>query len=231
MDFYTTMVAFFQNGGFFMYPIALVMSLGIAIALERFFFLSKETRSNRRDFEAILPLLRQKRTRELTDMTARSRSAVSRMMADGLARMSATRRRHDIEYAMEEQLLEVLPTIERRTPYLATFANVATLLGLLGTITGLIGAFTAVADADPSEKAAMLSQSISIAMNCTAFGLITAIPLLLIHSFLQNKTNAIVESLEIAMVKFLNMLEDRPEREARPASETRSAPREMVAKA
>ncbi len=60
---------------------------------------------------------------------------------------------------------------------------------------------------------------------------LTAIPLLLIHSFLQNKTNAIVESLEIAMVKFLNMLEDRPEREARPAPEARSAPREMVAKA
>jgi biopolymer transport protein ExbB len=231
MDFYETAVRFFQNGGFFMYPIALVLAMGVAIAIERFWFLGKETRANRRDFESILPLLRQKRTRELADMAAKSRSAVCRMMADGLARMSGTRRRQDIEYAMEEQLLEVLPSIERRTPYLATFANVATLLGLLGTITGLIGAFTAVADADPSEKAAMLSQSISIAMNCTAFGLVTAIPLLLIHSFLQNKTNTIVESLEIAMVKFLNMLEDRPEHQSRAAPEARPAPRELAAKA
>ena len=108
---------------------------------------------------------------------------------------------------MEEGLLEALPAIERRTPYLATFANIATLLGLLGTIIGLIAAFTAVANADPSEKANLLSQSISIAMNTTAFGLMAAIPLLLVHSHLQDKTNAIVDNLEIAMVKFLNFVE------------------------
>ena len=121
------------------------------------------------------------------------------IVADGIARLSHTRRRQDIEYAMEEQLLEVLPHIERRTPYLATFANVATLLGLLGTVIGLIGAFTAVSHRPiPAEKAALLSQSISVSMNCTAFGLMVAIPLLLLHSMLQSKTSAIVESLEIA---------------------------------
>jgi biopolymer transport protein ExbB len=101
-----------------------------------------------------------------------------------------------------------LPNIERRTPYLATFANIATLLGLLGTIIGLIAAFTAVANADPAEKATLLSQSISIAMNTTAFGLMAAIPLLLIHSILQSKTSAIIESLEIAVVKFVNLMEN-----------------------
>ena len=108
---------------------------------------------------------------------------------------------------MEEGLLEILPNIERRTPYLATFANIATLLGLLGTIIGLIAAFTAVANADPAEKATLLSQSISIAMNTPAFGLMVAIPLLLVHSLLQSKTAAIVESLEIAVVKFLNLMD------------------------
>ena len=88
----------------------------------------------------------------------------------------------------------------------------STLLGLLGTVIGLISAFTAVAQADPAEKAALLSQSISVSMNCTAFGLMVAIPLLLLHSMLQSKTSAIVESLEIALVKFLNLLEERPER-------------------
>jgi biopolymer transport protein ExbB len=214
MDLYASIVLFFQHGGVFMIPIATVMAIGVAIALERYFYLARQTSANRRDYEKLLPLLRQQRMREVQDMTAKSKSAVCKIVADGIARLSHTRRRQDIEYAMEEQLLEVLPHIERRTPYLATFANVSTLLGLLGTVIGLISAFTAVAQADPAEKAALLSQSISVSMNCTAFGLMVAIPLLLLHSMLQSKTSAIVESLEIALVKFLNLLEERPERAA-----------------
>jgi biopolymer transport protein ExbB/TolQ len=206
MDLYVTLVRFFQEGGFFMYPIAAVFAIGMAIALERWFYLLRQTRINRRDFDRILPLLRERRLRELAEIAQNSGSAVSRIISDGLARRTGTRRRADIEYAMEEGLLEVLPAIERRTSYLATFANIATLLGLLGTIIGLIAAFTAVANADPAEKASLLSQSISIAMNTTAFGLIAAIPLLLVHSVLQSKTSAIVESLDIAMVKFLNIM-------------------------
>lgn len=212
MDMYQTIVGFFQDGGPFMYPIAIVLGIGVAIALERYFYLTNQTRINRRDFQRILPLLKQQNQRELAAVVQKSRSAMSRIIADGLNRRSSSRRRDDIEYAMEEGLLEVLPNIERRTPYLATFANIATLLGLLGTIIGLIAAFTAVANADPAEKATLLSESISIAMNTTAFGLMAAIPLLLIHSVLQSKTSAIVESLEIAVVKFLNLMEsdERP---------------------
>jgi biopolymer transport protein ExbB/TolQ len=223
MDLYQTVVSFFQEGGPFMYPIALVLGIGLAIALERYFYLANQTRINRRDFERILPLLKQRRQRELAALVQKSRSAVSRIIADGLTRRTSTRRRADIEYAMEEGLLEVLPNIERRTPYLATFANIATLLGLLGTIIGLIAAFTAVANADPAEKATLLSESISIAMNTTAFGLMAAIPLLLIHSVLQSKTSAIVESLEIAVVKFLNLMEG-DERAAHRAGERAGQP-------
>ncbi len=213
MDFYTTVVNFFQQGGPFMYPIAVVLAIGVAIAIERYLFLANQIRVNRRDFQQLMPLLKAQRVREVTEATRKSSSAMSRIISDGMNRRASSRRRSDIEYAMEEGLLEVLPTIERRTPYLATFANIATLLGLLGTIIGLIAAFTAVANADPAEKASLLSQSISIAMNTTAFGLMAAIPLLLIHSMLQSKTSAIVESLEIAVVKFLNMMEgeDKPQ--------------------
>ncbi|MEM7000735.1 MAG: MotA/TolQ/ExbB proton channel family protein [Pseudomonadota bacterium] len=210
MDFYTTVVGFFQEGGPFMYPIAVVLAIGVAIALERYFFLAREMRVNRKDFNALLPLLKQRRVREIADMTKKSKSAMARIVADGMNKQmhaDAARRRTDVESAMEEGLLEALPNIERRTPYLATFANIATLLGLLGTIIGLIAAFTAVANADPAEKATLLSQSISIAMNTTAFGLMAAIPLLLIHSMLQSKTSAIIESLEIAVVKFVNLME------------------------
>ncbi len=170
MDLYSKIVLFFQHGGEFMYPIALVMAIGVAISLERYFYLARQTSVNRRDYEKILPLLRAQRMREIQDLASKSKSAVCAIVTEGIARLSHTRRRQDIEYAMEEQLLEVLPNIERRTPYLATFANVATLLGLLGTVIGLIGAFTAVASADPAEKASLLSQSISVSMNCTAFG-------------------------------------------------------------
>jgi biopolymer transport protein ExbB/TolQ len=223
MDMYTTLVSFFQDGGPFMYPIAVVLGIGAAIAAERFLYLMNQTRINRRDYDKILPLLKQRRQREIAEVTRKSASAMARIVADGMNRRSATRRRDDIEHAMEEGLLEILPSIERRTPYLATFANIATLLGLLGTIIGLIAAFTAVANADPAEKATLLSQSISLAMNTTAFGLIVAIPLLLIHSMLQSKTAAVVESLEIAVVKFLNLMDDGSQHAAEEAARTRPA--------
>lgn len=210
MDMYTTFVGFFQEGGPFMYPIAVVLAVGIAIAMERYVYLSKQMRINRKDFNVLLPLLKQRRVREIVDLTKKLASPMARILADGVNKQGSSneaRRRVDIESAMEEGLLEAMPNIERRTPYLATFANIATLLGLLGTIIGLIAAFTAVANADPAEKASLLSQSISIAMNTTAFGLMAAIPLLLIHSMLQSKTSAIIESLEIAVVKFVNLLE------------------------
>ncbi len=111
--------------------------------------------------------------------------------------------------------MEVVPRLEKRTHYLATFANIATLLGLLGTIIGLIKAFTAVSHADPAEKADLLSASISVAMNTTAFGLMVAIPLLLVYTVLQSKTTTLVDSLEMASVKFLNILTEHHKMESK----------------
>ena len=118
---------------------------------------------------------------------------------------------------MEESLMGIMPQLEKRTHYLATFANLATLLGLLGTVIGLISAFGAVATVNPAEKANLLSASISVAMNCTAFGLMTAVPLLVIHAVLQTKTTELVDSLEMASVKFLNSITERRTEAARPA--------------
>jgi len=108
---------------------------------------------------------------------------------------------------MEEGMMEIVPRLEKRTHYIATFANVITLVGLLGTIIGLIKGFTAVAQVNPAEKAEMLSASISIAMNNTAFALMVAIPFLLIHAFLQAKTGEIVDGLEAAKMSFLNLVQ------------------------
>ena len=104
-------------------------------------------------------------------------------------------------------MMEIVPRLEKRTHYIATFANVITLVGLLGTIIGLIKGFTAVASVNPAEKAEMLSASISIAMNNTAFALMVAIPFLLIHAFLQARTSEIVDGLEAAKISFLNLVQ------------------------
>jgi biopolymer transport protein ExbB len=107
---------------------------------------------------------------------------------------------------MEESMMEIIPQLEKRTPYVALLSNIATLLGLLGTIMGLIQAFTAVANANPAEKADLLSASISVAMNTTAFGLMSAIPLLLFHAKITSTTGQIIDSLEMASVKALNSI-------------------------
>jgi len=105
--------------------------------------------------------------------------------------------------------MEILPQLEKRTHYLATFANLATLLGLLGTVSGLIHSFSAVSTANPAEKANLLSASISEAMNCTAFGLMVAVPMLFVHAFLQTKSSQLIDGLETAAIKFLNALTRR----------------------
>jgi biopolymer transport protein ExbB/TolQ len=212
MDFFNMIARFFQGGGHFMYPIAIVLVVGVAIAIERYVYLTLVASRNRSLWNDLAPLLAQGNFKGAVELTGRSDSAIGQILNYGLARIQSARRRDDIEKAMEESLMEVVPKLERRTHYLATFANLATLLGLLGTVMGLISAFAAVATVNPAEKANLLSASISVAMNCTAFGLMTAVPLLVIHAFIQTKTTELVDSLEMASVKFLNAItERRPE--------------------
>jgi biopolymer transport protein ExbB/TolQ len=209
MDIYSNLVNFFQAGGLFMYPIVVVLALGVAIAVERYVYLTAARTTNQRLWKRVMPMLMDGNYGQAVALTEKSKSALSRILRYGLDRTGDHVRRDDIEVAMEEGLMETVPRLEKRTHYLATFANIATLLGLLGTIMGLIQAFTAVANANPAEKADMLSASISVAMNTTAFGLMAAIPLLLIYAVLQTKTTELVDSLEMASVKFLNIMTER----------------------
>ena len=218
MGAYTTAVKFFQEGGLFMYPIAIVLGLGIAIAIERWLYLTMTTAKNKALWNSVTPYLKSGNLSGAMQVTAKSKAAIAQIMTYGLNRVRSARRREDVEQAMEESLMEVMPRLEKRTHYLATFANIATLLGLLGTIVGLISAFTAVASANPAEKADLLSASISVAMNTTAFGLIVAIPLLLVHTLLQTKTTEIIDSLEMASVKFLNAITERAAPDTKPTA-------------
>jgi biopolymer transport protein ExbB len=215
MNFFTVIARFFQDGGHFMYPIAIVAVLGVAIAIERYVYLTVVRSRNRSLWQDIEPLLAQGNFRQAAQLASQSGSAIGQILSYGLARVQGARRREDVEKAMEESLMGILPKLEKRTHYLATFANLATLLGLLGTVMGLISAFGAVATVNPAEKANLLSASISVAMNCTAFGLMTAVPLLVIHSVIQTKATELVDSLEMASVKFLNSITERRDEAAK----------------
>lgn len=217
-----TIIRFFQDGGIFMFPIGAILIVGTAIVIERFIFLGNAKRMNRDAFDRILAMLQKKDYQGALNVGKSSEAPVAKIISAGLQRMAQSSRREDIELAMEEGVMEAVPRLERRTGYLATLANVATLLGLLGTIAGLSEAFGAVANADPSEKAALLSASIAVAMNATAFGLFTAIPLLLSHSFIQSRTLEIVDSLEMAGVKCMNILTHAQDLMAKQRAETGS---------
>lgn len=206
-------IKFFQAGGLFMYPILIVFALGLAIAIERYLRLSMVRKANRDMWEKLHPVLSEGDFDTAREMTAEDHSTIAQLLNTGLELQGAVRRRDDIEIAMEESMMEIIPQLEKRTPYIALFSNIATLLGLLGTIMGLIQAFTAVANANPAEKADLLSASISVAMNTTAFGLMAGIPLLITYVFLTSKTGEIVDSLEMASVKTLSSITKRAKRQ------------------
>ena len=214
MDGIYSVVRFFVTGGAFMYPILIVFAVGAAIAIERYVTLTVVTKKNQHMWSKLQGLLNSGDFEKARELTSKDNSAISQLLAMGLARQGAVRRREDIEIAMEESMMEIIPQLEKRTPYVALASSIATLLGLLGTIMGLIQAFTAVANANPAEKADLLSASISVAMNTTAFGLIVAIPLLVTHAVLTAKTGAIVDSLEMASVKALNVISASAKRQA-----------------
>lgn len=210
-ELYTFIVSFFKNGGFFLYPLALIFVVGISIIIERTIFLTIETQRNRSLWQEIVPPLSAGNFKKVLELTRNSQATIATILNYGIARLAHARRREDVEKAMDESMLEIIPRMEKRTHYLAALANIGMLTGLLGTVVGLISAFGAIANANPAEKASLLAASISVAMNNTASGLICAITLLLSHMFLEAKTTKLIDSLEIASVKFLNSVVERRE--------------------
>jgi biopolymer transport protein ExbB len=223
MDFVYTIVRFFEAGGLFMLPILLVAAIGAAIAIERYVTLTLVKARNQSVWNELQPVLVSGDFDKAREMTSKGDSAIAQLLSVGLARQGAVRRREDIEIAMDESMIEITPRLEKRTHYLATFANLATLLGLLGTVSGLIHAFAAVSTVNPADKANLLSASISEAMNCTAFGLMTAVPIVFAHAFLQTKTSELIASLEMAFVKFLNLITERQAAQSRRLAQSAQA--------
>ena len=206
MAFFNSIVHFFQAGGAFLYPILAVAVVGLAITVERFLYIRRAKSENRRLWSELIPLVNAGDLAGAEALATSSDSPIGRIFGHGIHRSRSTSKREEVEMSMEESLMEVTPLLERRTHYLATLAYASTLLGLLGTVVGLINGFAAVSNVNPAEKADLLSAAVSEAMNCTAFGIGVAVPLLLLHAYLSSQTNDLVDNLEMAALKFLNAL-------------------------
>ncbi len=206
MDPISALIKFVSDGGIWMWPIITAGAIGIAIFFERYRMLVSIRNKNRKAWDALHPVLANGDFDKARKMAEEDASTVSKLLSLGLNMQGAVRRRDDIEVGLEEGLVEIIPQLEKRTHYIALLANVATMLGLLGTVMGLIAAFTAVAHAAPAEKGDLLAAAISVGMNCTAFGLLFGIALMILHSYIVSLTTAIVASLEMASVKTLSII-------------------------
>ncbi len=203
--FFSQVARFFREGGPAMWPILLFLAVGIAIFFERFVFLFFKANIRPEDFMARVADLIRKGSVEGAIATASEHDApLARIIEAALRNYRGSER--DIQNAVDEMALAELPRLSARTSYLAMLANVSTMVGLLGTIFGLIQAFSAVSAADPEAKGRILANGISMAMNTTAFGLIVAIPQLMMHAFLTSKADGLVDDIDRYSVMVINML-------------------------
>lgn len=196
----------FREGGIWMYLILAMSIVAIGIVIERFIFLFFKYNINAHAFMAQIQKLVMAGNvdRAIKLCNAAPSAALPKVVKAGLTR--ANKGDLAISNAIEETTLEVVPLIMRRTPALLAIANIATLLGLLGTIVGLIQAFASLADAAPEDRQRLLGVGISIAMYTTAAGLIVAIPTMLAHLFLSGITKKIVDEIDQYSVKLENLL-------------------------
>jgi biopolymer transport protein ExbB/TolQ len=208
-SFVASIIAAFQAGDVWMIVIAVCLAISLAFTLERtirlFFHYPVDGPSFM--FEIQKYVLANDLDGAIRLCNGASKSALSKVIKAGLQR--ASRSEEQIQNAIDAASLEVIPRLERRLPYLALIANVATLFGLLGTITGLIKAFAAIALADAAQRQAILGHGISEAMNATAFGLVTAIFTMISHAVLTTKASTITEEIDEFGVKLIDLLTAR----------------------
>ena len=195
----------FTEGDWGMYPIAVVMVFTIALMVERARYLFFTASFDKEGFiQGIKKYILQGNLQRALTYVGSMDHPLARIIKAGLVNVKKSD--EAVQAAIDEEALRELPKLERRTGYLAMLGNVATLLGLLGTITGLIKSFGAVAAADPAEKSAMLAKGISEAMNCTAYGLIVAIPALVAFSLFAGRTQKLTDDINETSVSVLNLI-------------------------
>ena len=206
--------AFFWSspGAFFMYFIALFAALALAIAAERIYYIVVRSNVNADKFMAEIRKLvaggNMERAIQLCEKG--KQKALPFVVLRGLKRANESEELdfRAIQNAVDEGTLEVIPKLKERTSYLSMLANVATLTGLMGTIYGLILSFQAVGNPgiSPEDKSRLLAQGIATAMNTTIFGLMVAIPTLMVYTYIANRTSKIIDELDEHLVKLINLI-------------------------
>jgi len=207
------LTSYLDDGGMMMYVILTVSMIGVALFIERLIDLYFRRQLNTREFtKRIVGLIEQARFREALDACQVS-SKHPLVLVARAALLRANRRDKEIERSMETEMLNELPSVQKRVALMAVLANIATLLGLLGTIFGLIVAFTSVAAASAAERQEALAAGISQAMYTTAFGISVAVPLLFFHYILQKRSEMILLQVEAgASAIFVALMGARGER-------------------
>lgn len=194
----------FHKGGWGMWPILICSIIIIAIIVERAVYLFKATV----DKDKLLALLKSQvmsgNVQGAIKVCSGNPTPMTRIVQAGL--MKFNKSDHEVQAAMDEAALRELPRINKRTPYLAMLANLSTLLGLVGTLTGMIKSFGAAAGADASRKASLLAEGISEALNCTAFGISTAVVGLIGYAILQGKSQALTDDINEVTVQVVNLV-------------------------
>jgi len=222
MEMFSSIAEAFKGGGIWMWVIFAAQIFSLAIILERIFalFITRAT-SQKRIAKSFEDDIRRGNIDKVLAKAQRmgSGNAISQVVQAGAQAALDMGGREEIQAKMDEVLLTENSRLEKRTGFLATIGNVGTLLGLLGTIVGLIDSFSSVASVNPVEKAALLSKGISMSMHCTAYGLIMAIPALVMYSVLTNRANALSEDLNQGALLVFNWLsygyESVPQRKVR----------------
>lgn len=197
----------FHAGGWPMWPILGCSIFAIAIAIERYWVMMMAARVNKDNLlNQLNAYILQGNLDKALAVTAQAKSPLSNIVRAGLQSVLNNQTEEEVQTAMDSVALREIPLLERNINILAAISNMATLIGLLGTVIGMIGAFAAVASASPSEKATFLAAAIAEAMNCTAFGLIVAIPSLAAYIFFNNWSQRIVDDIHEASVTTLNFI-------------------------
>jgi biopolymer transport protein ExbB len=195
-----------EDGKGGMYPIAVCAIVAMAISIERVMVLFSSASINKDGFLRGLKkhIYAGDLDKAINYVAGQKSTPLANVVKAGL--MNVPKGEEEVQAALDEASIRETPRLEARTGYLAMLGNAAMLLGLLGTVLGLITCFEAVANVNPADKATILSAGISEAMNCTAFGLFTAIPSLIAFSVLNGRTQSLINDINETSVSVLNLI-------------------------
>jgi biopolymer transport protein ExbB/TolQ len=208
-SFFGSIVHFFAVGGFWMLPIFAAQVVSLAIIAERVIRLYIQRKPQLRNQANLFENDIKKGNLERVILQARGMergSALRNVIEAGATAALNMGGREEVQAKMDEVLVREQSKLEARVEFLAMLGNVGTLLGLLGTIIGMIHSFGAISQADQMTKAALLASGVSEAMHATAYGLIMAIPALVMYSVLQNRVNKLSDDMTQAALRIYNLL-------------------------